>query len=189
MRRKESASPIFWAVPAIPILYLAALLASGYEDGMTVFELMGRFSILLEHPLSIHWTEHTFKFMLAALLVYCFAVILYLSTRENRRPGEEHGSARWGDPRQLNAKYRDKDPFQNTILTQNVRMSLNGKAHRRNLLQIVIGGSGAGKTRFFCKPNLMQANCSFLVTDPKGETMRAVAPLLLEKAMSSRSLT
>ena len=181
MRRKESASPIFWAVPAIPILYLAALLASGYEDGMTVFELMGRFSILLEHPLSIHWTEHTFKFMLAALLVYCFAVVLYLSTRENRRPGEEHGSARWGDPRQLNAKYRDKDPFQNTILTQNVRMSLNGKAHRRNLLQIVIGGSGAGKTRFFCKPNLMQANCSFLVTDPKGETMRAVAPLLLEK--------
>ena len=181
MRRKESASPIFWAVPAIPILYLAALLASGYEDGMTVFELMGRFSRLLEHPLSIHWTEHTFKFMLAALLVYCFAVILYLSTRENRRPGEEHGSARWGDPRQLNAKYRDKDPFQNTILTQNVRMSLNGKAHRRNLLQIVIGGSGAGKTRFFCKPNLMQANCSFLVTDPKGETMRAVAPLLLEK--------
>ena len=181
MRRKESASPIFWAVPAIPILYLAALLASGYEDGMTVFELMGRFSRLLEHPLSIHWTEHTFKFMLAALLVYCFAVVLYLSTRENRRPGEEHGSARWGDPRQLNAKYRDKDPFQNTILTQNVRMSLNGKAHRRNLLQIVIGGSGAGKTRFFCKPNLMQANCSFLVTDPKGETMRAVAPLLLEK--------
>ena len=181
MRRKESASPIFWAVPAIPILYLAALLASGYEDGMTGFELMGRFSRLLEHPLSIHWTEHTFKFMLAALLVYCFAVILYLSTRENRRPGEEHGSARWGDPRQLNAKYRDKDPFQNTILTQNVRMSLNGKAHRRNLLQIVIGGSGAGKTRFFCKPNLMQANCSFLVTDPKGETMRAVAPLLLEK--------
>ena len=181
MRRKEPASPIFWAVPAIPILYLAALLASGYEDGMTGFELMGRFSRLLEHPLSIHWTEHTFKFMLAALLVYCFAMVLYLSTRENRRPGEEHGSARWGDPRQLNAKYRDKDPFQNTILTQNVRMSLNGKAHRRNLLQIVIGGSGAGKTRFFCKPNLMQANCSFLVTDPKGETMRAVAPLLLEK--------
>ena len=181
MRRKEAACPIFWAGPAIPILSLAALLASGYEDGMTVFELMGRFSRLLEHPLSIHWTEHTFKFMLAALLVYCFAVVLYLSTRENRRPGEEHGSARWGDPRQLNAKYRDKDPFQNTILTQNVRMSLNGKAHRRNLLQIVIGGSGAGKTRFFCKPNLMQANCSFLVTDPKGETMRAVAPLLLEK--------
>ena len=119
--------------------------------------------------------------MLAALVAYGFAVVLYLSTRENRRPGEEHGSAKWGSAKRLNAKYRDKDPHNNTILTQNVRMSLNGKMHRRNLLQIVIGGSGAGKTRFFVKPNLMEANCSFLVTDPKGETLRAVAPLLLQK--------
>lgn len=181
MHKNNTASPVLWAVLALPVLYLAAILASGYEEGMTVFDLMGRFSGLLEHPLALRWTPHTLKFMLAALLVYGFAVVLYLSTRENRRPGEEHGSAKWGDPKQLNAKYRDKDPFQNTILTQNVRMGLNGKIHRRNLLQIVIGGSGAGKTRFFVKPNLMQANCSFLVTDPKGETMRAVAPLLLER--------
>ena len=181
MRKNHTTSPVLWVVLALPVLYLAALLASGYEDGMTAFDLMGRFSKLLERPFAIHWTEHTLKFMLAALLVYGFTVVLYLSTRENRRPGEEHGSAKWGDPKQLNAKYRDKDPFQNTILTQNVRMGLNGKIHRRNLLQIVIGGSGAGKTRFFVKPNLMQANCSFLVTDPKGETMRAVAPLLLER--------
>lgn len=119
--------------------------------------------------------------MLAALVAYGAAIALYYSTRENRRPGEEHGSAKWGSAKRLNAKYRDKDPRNNTILTQNVRMSLNGKMHRRNLLQIVIGGSGAGKTRFFVKPNLMEANCSFLVTDPKGETLRAVAPLLLQK--------
>ena len=181
MHKNNTASPVLWAVLALPVLYLAALLASGYKEGMTVFDLMGRFSELLGRPFAIHWTEHTLKFMLMALLVYGFAVVLYLSTRENRRPGEEHGSAKWGNPKQLNAKYRDKDPFQNTILTQNVRMGLNGKIHRRNLLQIVIGGSGAGKTRFFVKPNLMQANCSFLVTDPKGETMRAVAPLLLER--------
>ena len=115
------------------------------------------------------------------LALYGCAAALYFSTKENRRPGEEHGSARWGSVRQLCAKYRDKDPFQNTLLTQNLRMGLNGKKHRRNLLQIVIGGSGAGKTRFFCKPNLMQANCSFLVTDPKGEMLRAVAPLLIQK--------
>ena len=119
--------------------------------------------------------------MLAALVAYGASIALYYSTRENRRPGEEHGSAKWGSAKRLNAKYRDKDPRNNTILTQNVRMSLNGKMHRRNLLQIVIGGSGAGKTRFFVKPNLMEANCSFLVTDPKGETLRAVAPLLLQK--------
>ena len=147
------------------------------KAGMTVFTLMGRFSWLMEHPFSVRWTPHTPKFILWALAAYGFAVALYLSTRENRRPGEEHGSAKWGSAKRLNAK----DPCNNTILTQNVRMSLNGKMHRRNLLQIVIGGSGAGKTRFFVKPNLMEANCSFLVTDPKGETLRAVAPLLLQK--------
>lgn len=181
MRQKKSTSPIFWAVLAIPVLYLTALLASGYEGGMTAFDLMGRFNVLLERPFSIRWTPHTLKFMLVALLLYGFALTLFLSTRENLRLGEEHGSAKWGNVRQLCAKYRDKDPFQNTLLTQNLRMGLNGKKHRRNLLQIVIGGSGAGKTRFFCKPNLMQANCSFLVTDPKGEMLRAVAPLLIQK--------
>ena len=148
---------------------------------MTLFAWMWRFSAALERPFSVRWTPHTIKFMLAALVAYGAAIALYYSTRENRRPGEEHGSAKWGSAKRLNAKYQDKDPRNNTILTQNVRMSLNGKMHRRNLLQIVIGGSGAGKTRFFVKPNLMEANCSFLVTDPKGETLRAVAPLLLQK--------
>ena len=170
-----------WVLLAVPVLWLSAIMAYAYEDGMSIFDLMGHFAVLIEYPFAIGWTPHTLKFMLVGLLLYGCGVALYFSTKENRRPGEEHGSARWGSARQLCAKYRDKDPLQNTILTQNIRMGLNGKKHRRNLLQIVIGGSGAGKTRFFCKPNLMQANCSFLVTDPKGETMRAVAPLLIQK--------
>ena len=181
MRRNQNQNPLLWLLPVPMLLWLAALLATEYKAGMTVSTLMGRFSWLMEHPFSVRWTPHTPKFILWALAAYGFAVALYLSTRENRRPGEEHGSAKWGSAKRLNAKYRDKDPHNNTILTQNVRMSLNGKMHRRNLLQIVIGGSGAGKTRFFVKPNLMEANCSFLVTDPKGETLRAVAPLLLQK--------
>ena len=181
MRRQESGGVLPWLLLVVPVLWLGALAATGYEDGMTLFDLMGRFSSLLERPFFIRWTPHTLKFMLIALALYGCAVALFLSARENRRPGEEHGSAKWGNVRQLNAKYRDPDPMKNTILTQNIRMGLNGKKHRRNLLQIVIGGSGAGKTRFFCKPNLMQANCSFLVTDPKGEMLRAVAPLLIQK--------
>ena len=181
MRRNQNQNPLLWLLPVPMVLWLAALLATEYKAGMTVSTLMGRFSWLMEHPFSVRWTPHTPKFILWALAAYGFAVALYLSTRENRRPGEEHGSAKWGSAKRLNAKYRDKDPRNNTILTQNVRMSLNGKMHRRNLLQIVIGGSGVGKTRFFVKPNLMEANCSFLVTDPKGETLRAVAPLLLQK--------
>ena len=181
MRRQESGGVLPWLLLVVPVLWLGALAATGYEDGMTLFDLMGRFSSLLERPFSLRWTPHTLKFMLIALALYGCAAALFLSARENRRPGEEHGSAKWGNVRQLNAKYRDPDPMKNTILTQNIRMGLNGKKHRRNLLQIVIGGSGAGKTRFFCKPNLMQANCSFLVTDPKGEMLRAVAPLLIQK--------
>ena len=182
MKRQTDGNPILpWALLAIPVLWLSALLATGYEDGMTLFDLMGRFNLLMERPFALHWTPHTLKFLLVGLALYGCAAALYFSTKENRRPGEEHGSARGGSVRQLCAKYRDKDPFQNTLLTQNLRMGLNGKKHRRNLLQIVIGGSGAGKTRFFCKPNLMQANCSFLVTDPKGEMLRAVAPLLIQK--------
>ena len=158
MCQKKSTSPLFWAVLAIPVLYLAALLASGYEDGMTLFDLLGRFNMLLERPFSVRWTPYTMKFMLVALLMYGFAVVLYCSTRENLRLGEEHGSAQWGNVRQLCAKYRDKDLFQNTLLTQNLRMGLNGKKHRRNLLQIVIGGSGAGKSRTYAVPNIMQCS-------------------------------
>ena len=146
MRRNNTVSPLLWAALTLPVLYLAALLASGYEEGMTVFDLMGHFSGLLERPFAIRWTPHTPKFMLGALLIYGFSVVLYCSTRENRRPGEEHGSAKWGSPKLLDRKYRDKAPFQNTILTQNVRMGLNGKVHRRNLLQIVIGGLYSGLT-------------------------------------------
>lgn len=181
MKKQQESGILPWALLTVPVLWAAAIMAYAYEDGMNIFDLLGRFTVLVERPFAIGWTAHTPKFMLIGLFLYGGAAALYLSTKENRRPGEEHGSARWGSPRQLCAKYRDKDPMQNTILTQNVRMGLNGKKHRRNLLQIVIGGSGAGKTRFFCKPNLMQANCSFLVTDPKGEMLRAVAPLLIQR--------
>ena len=181
MKKQQDSGILPWVLLADPVLWAAAIMAYAYEDGMNLFDLLGRFTVLMEYPFAIGWTAHTPKFMLIGLLLYGCAAALFLSTKENRRPGEEHGSARWGSPRQLCAKYRDKDPMQNTILTQNVRMGLNGKKHRRNLLQIVIGGSGAGKTRFFCKPNLMQANCSFLVTDPKGEMLRAVAPLLIQR--------
>ena len=181
MKKQQDNGALPWVLLTVPVLWAAAIMAYAYEDGMNLFDLLGRFTVLMERPFAIGWTRHTLKFMLVGLLLYGCGAALYLSTRENRRPGEEHGSARWGSARQICAKYRDKDPMKNTILTQNVRMGLNGKKHRRNLLQIVIGGSGAGKTRFFCKPNLMQANCSFLVTDPKGEMMRAVAPLLIQR--------
>lgn len=171
-----------WAALAIPVLYLAAVLAYGYEDGMTIFDLMGRFTVWMERPFSIGWTAHTPKFLLGALVCYGMAIGLYYASRENRRQGEEYGSAKWGSPRQLCRKYRDdKEPEKNIILTAHVKLGMDGHRHRRNTNILVIGGSGAGKTRFFCKPGLMSANCSYLVTDPKGELLRATGGLLKEQ--------
>lgn len=171
--------------------------ATCYQPGMNLFELLGVLSDMISgYPLSIRWTAYTPRFLLGALVVYAFAVLLYLSTRENRRPGEEHGSAKWGNPRALGEKYRDrKHPEANMILTQNVQMGLDSRRHRRNLNVLVVGGSGAGKTRFYAKPNLMQATSgnsggatavSYLVTDPKGEMARAVAPLLIRQGYDVR---
>ena len=186
MKQQHNGTALPWLLLAVPVLWAGAALASGYEDGMTVFDLMGRFSEMMEHPFALRWTPYTLKFMVGALIVYAFAVTLYISGKQNRRPGEEHGSAKWGNVYQLDRKYRDKDPRNNAILTQNLRMSLNGRKHQRNLLQIVVGGSGAGKTRYVVKPNLYEANASYIATDPKGELARSAVPLLLREGYTIR---
>ena len=169
-----------WAALSPLVLWLAAIAAYAYEDGMNLFQWMGRFSQVLERPFSIGWTAHTPKFMLVSLIIYAFGIALYYSGRENRRPGEEYGSAKWGNPKELNRKYMDhqhKDA--NIILTQRVRLGMDGYITQRNMNVLVVGGSGSGKTRFFCKPNIYSANCSYLITDPKGELLRAAGGLLV----------
>ena len=169
-----------WAALSPLILWLAAIAAYAYEDGMNLFQWMGRFSQVLERPFAIGWTAHTPKFMLVSLIAYAFGIALYYSGRENRRPGEEYGSARWGDPRALCRKYMDHQHKEaNIILTQRVRLGMDGYKTQRNMNILVIGGSGSGKTRYFCKPGLYSANCSYLVTDPKGELLKAAGGLLL----------
>ena len=184
MTRKKksfrSAVPV-WAAFTLPIVWLAVLMASCYEPGMTIFTLMDAFSAATKNPFSLHWTPYTMKFIGIFLLLYGGAILFYYTGQKNTRPGEEHGSASWGSVRELDKKYRDKDAGKNVILTQHLQMSMNGKLHRRNLLQIIVGGSGSGKTRFLAKPNLMLANASFIVTDPKGEMLRAVGNLFLEE--------
>ena len=169
-----------WAALSPLVLWLAAIAAYAYEDGMNLFQWMGRFSQVLERPFAIGWTAHTPKFMLVSLIIYAFGIALYYSGRENRRPGEEYGSAKWGDPKALCQKYMDHQHKEaNIILTQRVRLGMDGYKTQRNMNILVIGGSGSGKTRYFCKPGLYSANCSYLVTDPKGELLKAAGGLLL----------
>lgn len=176
----RSAAPV-WAAFVIPIVWLAVLMAGCYAPGMTIFDLVAQFSEVTKMPFSLHWTPYTMKFIGIFLLLYGGAILFYYTGQKNTRPGEEHGSASWGSVRELDKKYRDKDAGKNVILTQHLQMSMNGKLHRRNLLQIIVGGSGSGKTRFLAKPNLMLANASFIVTDPKSEMLRAVGKLFLEE--------
>ena len=169
-----------WAALSPLVLWLAAIVAYAYEDGMNLFQWMGRFSQVLERPFSIGWTPYTLKYMLVGLLLYGCGIALYYSSRENRRPGEEYGSAKWGNPKELNRKYMDhRHKDANIILTQRVRLGMDGYITQRNMNILVIGGSGSGKTRYFCKPGLYSANCSYLVTDPKGELLKAAGGLLL----------
>ena len=170
-----------WAALVIPIVWLAVLMAGCYTPGMTIFDLVAQFTEVTKMPFALHWTPYTMKFIGIFLLLYGGAILFYYTGQKNTRPGEEHGSASWGSVRELNKKYRDKDAGKNVILTQHLQMSMNGKLHRRNLLQIIVGGSGSGKTRFLAKPNLMLANASFIITDPKGEMLRAVGNLFLEE--------
>lgn len=152
-----------------------------YTGGGTLIDMIGRFSALAAHPFSLIFTPQTPKFLCGAVLIYAGLIALFYALQQPVRPGEEHGSARWGSVRQLNRKYRSRHPDGNVLLTQHLQMGLDGRRHLRNLLQVVIGGSGSGKTRSLVKPNLMLANTSYICTDPKGELLRSVGPLLLRK--------
>ena len=164
-----------------------ALLTAPYVDGGIV-EIIGGLSEAINQPFQITVCEDSVKTVLIFLLAYGMGIGIYLSTRRNYRKREEHGSAKWGNAGTLNKKYRDKDPTQNKLLTQNVRIGLDGRKHRRNLNILVCGGSGAGKTRFFCKPNAMQCNTSMVILDPKGEIVRDVGGLLEKKGYEVRVL-
>lgn len=177
MRNDDDKSEIIvFIVLVIPVVWLALIVAPYINKGL--FNALGDITEALNHPFSINLCSDTPRMIFICLVIYACCIIIYFSSRKNYRRQEEYGSAKWASPSAVNRKYADKDFFQNKILSQNVRIGLDGKKHRRNLNTIVIGGSGAGKTRFYGKPNLMQCNTSFVVLDPKGELLRDTGYLL-----------
>lgn len=170
---------------SLPVIYLALAAAPYLQQGLS--GMLQGMLLALEKP-NLTLCKDSLKTVLLFLLVYAGSIGAYLSMQKNYRRGAEHGSAKWGNPQAVNKKYMQKPPMKNRLLTQQVRIGLDGRKHRRNLNVIVIGGSGAGKTRFYCKPNIMQCNTSFVVTDPKGENLRDTGRLLLEKGYEVRVL-
>lgn len=177
---------LLYCLGTIPVIWLALLIAPFMEDGLP--GLIRNFGAAMSRPFYITLCGNSLKTILVLLLCYGLAIGIYLSTQRNYRRQKEHGSAQWGSPVQVNGKYADKVPTRNKILTQNVSVGLDGRKHRRNLNTLVCGGSGAGKTRFFAKPNLCQANSSYVVLDPKGELLRDTGNLLSAKGYDIKVL-
>ena len=173
-------------IGCIPVIWLALLVAPYAEGGLS--EIIMSSEEIISAPFHIRLCEDSLKTAILFLIAYGMGIGIYFSTRKNYRRGEEHGSAKWGDTAAINKKYRQKPDSDNKLLTQNVRIGLDGRAHRRNLNVLVCGGSGAGKTRFFCKPNIMQANTSFVILDPKGEILRDTGRLLERKGYEVKVL-
>ncbi len=142
---------ILAAVGLILVIWAALLVAPAISGGLP--EILQNLTDALNNPMAITWCEDTVKTVLIFIAAYGIGIGIYFSTKRNTRPKEEHGSAKWGVAAAINRKYADKRLTENKLLTQNVRIGFDAKKHRRNLNVLVCGGSGAGKTRFYCKPS------------------------------------
>jgi type IV secretion system protein VirD4 len=170
----------------IPVVWAALVVAPFVSQGL--MGILSGFASALNDPFKISWCADTWKCIGVCLTVYLLCVCIYYSTKRNYRRREEHGSAKWGEAGPLSRKYADRNTRKNILLTNNVLMGLDGRKHRRNLNVLVVGGSGAGKTRFYAKPNIMQCNTSYVVLDPKGEILRDTGGLLMKKGYTIRVL-
>lgn len=170
---------ILYACGLIPVVWLALLTAPYLHAGLPNF--LKNAGEAFSKPLHIELCGDSAKTVLAFLLAYALGLCVYLSSDRNYRKREEHGSAKWGKPSAVNRKYANPHRTGNKILTQNVGIGLDGRKHKRNINVLCCGGSGSGKTRFFAKPNVMNANTSYVVLDPKGELLRDTGNLLKEK--------
>ena len=167
----------------IPVIWAALLIAQSLGGGLP--ELLSNLTAALEQPFQIQWTDKSLLSILVCTGAYLMGLCLYASGQGRTRDGEEHGSAAWGSPRQLNAQFRQKE---NKILTRHVRLGLDTHKHRRSLNVLVIGGSGAAKTRGYVKPNILEANSNYVITDPKMEVLTATGGYLKRQGYDIRVL-
>ena len=168
--------------------YGGYLLSACYKPEMDMNYFMERLNIVAGQPFANYWNAYSLKAVVGAVFVYAIAMLMYITSRRNYMPGKEFGTAVFANPRQITKKFGDKEEGRNRILSQNLRMSMDTRKTRLNLNFLVIGGSGAGKTLFMVKPNLMQLTSSFIITDPKGEIARCCSGFLIAHGYRVRIL-
>ena len=176
---KNKNNKVLYLLGVIPTIWIALLIAPSIHGGLPT--IIKDFPKAMENPFSIVFCHDSIKTIFIFVVAYLLGIGIYISTKKNYRRREEHGSAEWGDAKTINKKYEQNPYSSNKILTQNVCIGYDSRKHRRNMNTLIIGGSGAGKTRFYAKPNVMQANTSLIILDPKGEIARDEGHLLEEK--------
>lgn len=186
MRQDKKQIIIVGAFFIIPVVYLALAVAPYMNEGLS--GIIDGLMQAVNKPGNIVLCKDSVKTVLIFLLIYAVVAGAMFANMKNYRRGEEHGSAQWGNAEKICKKYAQRNRESNKLLTQNVRIGLNGRKHRRNLNVLVCGGSGAGKTRFYCKPNIMQGNTSYVILDPKGEILRDTGKLLESKGYEVKVL-
>ena len=180
---RKSNDTLFYLIGIVPVVWLALLLAQSLGGGLP--ELLRNLTSALEQPTNIIWTDKSLPTILICLAAYGMAVLLYRTNQGRTRDGEEHGSAAWATPASVNAQFAQKDSIP---LTQHVRLGLDTHKHRRSLNMLVIGGSGAAKTRSFVLPSILTANTNYVITDPKSEVLLATGGYLKEQGYDVRVL-
>ena len=184
--RTKQVERVMIMIGLFPIIWLALLIAPYIPEGLP--GILANMDVILTHPFHIEFCGDSLRTVLCCLLIYGVTVGCVYSSGKNYRRDEEHGSARWGDVKQLARKYGDRKGRGTRVFTQNVQMGLDGKKHKRNLNTVVVGGSGAGKTRGYCLPNILQGVTSMFILDPKGEELLYTGNHLEEQGYEIRVL-
>ena len=151
-----------------------------WQPGMKITVLLDALNSALAEPFALAWVSNSPRFLRVFTVIYAVAVIVAVTDQKNTRPGAEHGSAAWGDVFRLNKFYMDKRG-PNLLLTQHFHIGIDGYKHKHNTNILIVGGSGAGKTRTYGVPNVLECACSMVITDPKAEILRKTGNLLKQK--------
>ena len=182
---------VLYLTGLIPVVWLG-LKSAPYFIKNGLVGILENAGDIFNNPFHITLVRGSLRVTLIFCVLYAIGIGIYLSTERNFRRREEHGSAKWGEASTVNRRYRAEPPEDNKILTQNVRIGFDGHVHKRNLNVLVVGGSGAGKTRYYAMPNILQAtkdtNFSMVVLDPKGSTLRSCGNYLVSQGYDVRIL-
>ncbi|MCM1497901.1 MAG: type IV secretory system conjugative DNA transfer family protein [Clostridium sp.] len=178
--KKRKVSLWFVLLGAVLSSYAGYLLNGAWKPGIELNEFLSSFNRVCAEPFADYYNATTVKAVVIVLIIYAIALLMYITSQRNFMPGKEFGTARFENPQFANRVLADKDAGFNRILSQNVKMSLDFCKLKLNGNVLICGGSGAGKTFYEVKPNLMQMphHCSFICTDPKGEILRSCGQML-----------